>query len=90
MTVQGIISVIWPGIATLMTPAQMHMHLLVLFSAGMLAINTVGAPGTHGAGVAGTHGMGVRTPNAAVVAAATLGFAIELHIPNGMMFNIGT
>ena len=71
------------------TPAQMHMHLLVSFNAGMLAIKTVGAPGTHGAGVAGMHGMGVSTPNAAVVAVATVGLAMELHMPNGMMFIIG-
>ena len=35
-------------------------------------------------------GIGVSTPRAAAVAAATVGFAIELHIPNGMMFTIGT
>ena len=34
--------------------------------------------------------MGVSTPNAAAVAAATCGFAMEVHIPNGMMFIIGT
>jgi hypothetical protein len=49
----------------------------------------VGAPGTHGAGVAGTQGMGVSTPRAAVVAAATVGFEGEQHIPNGMIFTIG-
>jgi hypothetical protein len=55
----------------------------------MLPIRTVGAPGTHGAGVAGTHGMGVNTPRAAAVAAATVGFAGDEHIPNGMMFISG-
>jgi hypothetical protein len=66
------------------------MHLLVLSSAGMLAINTLGAPGTQGAGVTGMHGMGVSTPNAVAVAAATAGFVGVMHIPNGMMFTIGT
>jgi hypothetical protein len=31
----------------------------------------------------------VRTPNAAAVAAATAGFAIDMHTPNGMMLTIG-
>ena len=48
------------------------------------------APGTHGAEVAGMHGMGVNTPIAAAVAAATAGFAGDMHMPNGMMFAIGT
>jgi hypothetical protein len=34
--------------------------------------------------------MGVSTPKAAAVAAATCGFAMEVHIPKGMMFVIGT
>lgn len=55
----------------------------------MLAIMTVGAPGTQGAEVAGTQGIGVSTPSAAAVAAATVGLDGELHIPNGMMFTSG-
>ena len=50
----------------------------------------MGLPGAHGAVVTGVHGMGVRTPNAAAVAAATAGFAIELHIANGRIFTKGT
>jgi hypothetical protein len=50
----------------------------------------VGEPGAHGALVAGIQGIGVSAPMAAAVAAATIGFAMELHIPNGGMFNIGT
>lgn len=51
--------------------------------------------GIHGV-VTGMHGIGVRvnTPNAAAVAAAvaaaTVGFAREVHIPKDMMFIIGT
>jgi hypothetical protein len=60
------------------------------FSAGIFAICTVGDPGAHGALVAGMHGMGVNAPIAAAVAAATIGFASELHMPNGSTFSIGT
>jgi hypothetical protein len=50
---------------------------------------TVGEPGAQGAGMTGRHGPGVNTPSLAAVAAATAGFAIELHIPNGGMFAMG-
>jgi len=79
-----------PGLLKAITPPQLHMHLETLSSAGIFAISTVGAPGTQGAAVAGMQGMGVSTPSAAAVAAATVGLAGELHIPKGMMFNIGT
>ncbi len=55
----------------------------------MLAIRTVGEPGAHGAGITGMHGIGVNTPNAAAVADATVGFASDEHMPNGMMFTSG-
>jgi hypothetical protein len=45
-------------------------------------------PGVHGV-VTGTQGIGVSTPNAAAVAAATVGFARLVHMPNGAMFTIG-
>jgi hypothetical protein len=67
----------------------MHISFDELLRAGMLPINTVGEPGTHGAVVAGTQGIGVIAPRAAAVAAATIGLLIELHIPNGVMFAIG-
>jgi hypothetical protein len=73
-----------------MTPPQLHINLDELFKAGKLPTNTVGDPGTQGAAVAGIQGMGVKTPLAAAVAAATIGFANELHIPKGMTFAIGT
>ena len=37
----------------------------------------------------GMQGIGVSTPYAAAVAEATVGFAIDWHIPNGMMLVIG-
>ena len=49
----------------------------------------LGQPGAHGAAVAGTHGMGVSTPIAAAVAAATIGLAMDWHMPKGVMFTIG-
>ena len=73
----------------LITPPKLHMHLEILSSAGMLAISTVGAPGTHGDVVAGMQGMGVSAPIAAAVAAATAGLASDLHMPKGMMFVMG-
>jgi len=86
---QGISVVTCPGKVIDITPAHVHMHLLVSFRAGMFAIITVGDPGAHGAAVAGTHGTGVGTPRAADVAAITAGFVGALHIPNGGIFTTG-
>ena len=74
----------------MITPPQAHIHVEVLFNAGILAMRTVGDPGVHGATTTGMHGMGVKTPNAAAVAAATAGFAGLIHAPKGMMFTMGT
>jgi len=65
------------------------MHFEVLFSAGKLLISTVGEPGVQGATVTGMQGMGVSTPRAAVVAAATAGLAIDVHMPKGRMLAMG-
>ena len=72
-----------------MHPPQLHMHLQVLSIAGVLPIKIVGFPRIQGDVVTGIQGMGVNTPNAAVVAAATIGFASEVHITNGKIFTIG-
>jgi hypothetical protein len=61
----------------------------LLSSAGIPPINAVGTPGAHGAGKTGTLGIGVSTPSAAAVAAATVGFEGDEHIPNGGTFTIG-
>lgn len=53
-------------------------------------MSTVGTPGTQGAGNTGTQGIGVRTPSAAAVAAATVGFDGVVHMPKGSTFIIGT
>lgn len=68
----------------------MHMHVWVLSNAGMFPISNVGAPGIHGEVVAGIQGIGVKTPDAAVVAVATVGFDGVVHIPKGLMFTMGT
>jgi len=66
------------------------MSLEVFCRLGMLPNKTVGAPIIHGAGVTGIHGIGVRTPSAAAVAAATIGFDGLLHIANVGILSIGT
>jgi len=78
-----------PGRLIEMTPPHMHMSLELLLSAGMLPSNTVGAPGTQGAMVMGMQGMGTNTPSAAAVAAATMGLAIDWHMPKGMTLAMG-
>ena len=78
-----------PGVTNEITPAHMHISVEVLSRVGMLPSKTLGAPGTHGATVAGMHGIGVSTPMAAAVAAATIGLAGDIHIPNGMIFTMG-
>ncbi len=70
-----------PGLIICITPAQLHMTFDVLVRAGLPPIITVGLPGAQGAATTGEQGWGVSTPNAAEVAAATAGFAKELHIP---------
>jgi len=79
----------WPAKLILIEPAQQHSNLLSLLSAGILPINTVGAPANQGATVIGIQGMGVGTPKAAAVAAITIGFAILLHMPNGKILSNG-
>jgi hypothetical protein len=64
------------------------MHVDVLLSAGIPPIRHVGEPGTQGA-VTGMHGIGVSTPRAAAVAAATIGLAIDMHMPKGGILTMG-
>jgi hypothetical protein len=73
----------------LITPPHMHMHVEVLFNAGIPPSIIVADPGTHGAVVAGMQGMGVNTPKAAAVAEATVGFAMDMHIPKVGIFVMG-
>src|SRR5260370_16608912 len=72
-----------------MTPPQQHWQVETLSRAGMPPIITVAAPGFHGV-VTGTQGIGVKTPRAAAVADATVGLAMDMHMPKGGMFVMGT
>lgn len=86
----GTLTVVSPGALICITPPHIHISFELLFNAGKFAKSTVGEPGTQGAEMAGIHGIGVNTPSAAAVAEATVGFAIELHIPKGRIFTNGT
>ena len=77
------------GLFTEMTPPQAHMHFALLMSAGIFITFTCPG-GAQGAVITGTQGIGVSVPQAAAVAAATVGFASDWHMPKGMMFDIGT
>ena len=72
-----------------MQPPQLHISLQLTSAAGMAPSIVVVAPGIHGDVVTGTQGIGVRTPSAAAVAAATVGFAIDVQAPKGGMLAIG-
>ena len=72
-----------------MVPAQVQKALLSDMRIGIFASRTLGLVGVHGAGTTGTQGMGVNTPNAAAVALATAGLAIDWHIPNGRILTKG-
>ena len=86
----GIMCDVCPALVKEITPPHIHIKVDVLFRAGALQSNTVGAPTIHGAAaVAGMQGMGVKTPEAANVAAATTGLDGDWHMPNGRMFIIG-
>lgn len=77
------------GATIWITPPQLHINFELFCRAGWPPMSTVGEPGTHGAAVAGMHGIGVNTPSAAAVAAATIGFAGQLHMPNGKTLTMG-
>jgi hypothetical protein len=72
-----------------MTPPKAHWQVEPATRTGTPPASVCGAIGIHGAGTAGTHGIGVSTPSAAAVAAATVGFASDWHIPNGAMLAPG-
>jgi hypothetical protein len=85
----GTISLVVPAMLKVITPPQLQLQVELFCRAGMPRTVTVGEPGAQGAAVTGTQGIGVNTPSAAAVAAATVGLAIELHIPNGGMLAMG-
>ena len=68
-------------------PAYAHMPLQSEARQGLPPMRTLGLVGIHAPAGCGIQGCGVRTPKAAAVAAATCGFAMDEHIPNGGMFD---
>lgn len=78
-----------PGTRTWTTPPYAHMHIAPCASTGWPPTIVRGALGVHVPVVAGTQGMGVSTPSAAAVAAATCGFASDVHIANVGTFTRG-
>lgn len=74
----------------LIVPPKEHMHVLSSLSAGRPPSRIVLVPGAQGAATIGVHACGVRTPEAAAVAEATAGLAIELHMPKPLIFLYGT
>jgi len=88
MSSQGTLVVTCPGKPIWIMPPHAQVHIEVLLRAGMPPIITVGEPGVQGM-VTGIHGIGVSTPRAAAVAAATVGLAMDMHMPNGGMLTIG-
>lgn len=77
-----------PGKVIDMFPPYAHIHLQLSSKAGKLQIFSC-PPGDHGPVITGIQGIGVRTPIAAAVADATVGFAIERQTPKGFMLTIG-
>ena len=72
-----------------MQPPHAQKHLQLLINAGRCDTLTIGEPGAHGAAITGMHGIGVRTPHAAAVAEATVGFDIDWHMPKGRILLMG-
>ncbi len=66
-------------------PAHAHIHWQSCVNKGLPSINSALPDAIHD-DVCGTQGCGVSTPSAAAVAAATCGFARDVHIPKDGMF----
>ena len=56
--------------------------MLLFVNAAIPPTFTCELPGDQGAVITGTQGIGVSTPQAADVAEATVGLAIDWHMPN--------
>ena len=77
------ISFVCPGFTILITPPNAHIHIADKVTDGIFLNINFGLGGVHGATVIGVHGIGA--PNAA----ATAGFAGDVHIPKGNIFTKG-
>jgi hypothetical protein len=67
-----------------------QFNVASVFTKGLPPTSTVAENGIHAPTIIGVQGCGVKTPIAAAVAEETAGFAIELHMPNGVMLTLGT
>jgi hypothetical protein len=65
------------------------MHLLLSIKAGCFFTKTFVLPPSQGVMTLGMQGIFCNLPLAAAVAAATTGFAKDLHKPKGFMFTMG-
>jgi hypothetical protein len=74
----------------LIMPPHVHMQVLSLSRIGILESIILGFTGIQGDNVIGMQGIGVKTPKAAAVAAATIGFEGDEQVPKGRMFSMGT
>ena len=73
----------------LMEPPYEHISLQSCVRQGFPPIMMAGFVGIHVPAGTGVQGWGVRTPKAAVVAAATVGLASDVHRPKGPTFVMG-
>jgi hypothetical protein len=78
-----------PGMITVILPFHIHDTFPFLSKAGLPQTLTFEDAADHFPVTIGIHGIGVRTPKAATVAAATIGFAKDLHNKNGKIFKKG-
>ena len=84
-----------PGTVIFTEPPHMHIHISPPHTTDPVDKSACGLLEIQGDDIAGTHGIGVnvKTPNAAAVAAAvaaaTVGFAMVVHIPKDKTFIIG-
>lgn len=76
--------VVCPGFIIVITPPNAHIHIADKVTDGIPLNITLGFGGVHGDTIDGIQGIG------APKAAATLGLAGDVHIPNGKMFANGT
>jgi hypothetical protein len=85
----AVFTVACPALEIVITPPHMQLSVQTLVKAGIPPTITVAEPGDQGATVLGMQGIGVRTPEAAVVAEATVGLANELHMTKGITLTMG-
>lgn len=71
-------------------PPYAQIILELLFIIGPNFVITVGFAGSHVPTGTGMQGPGVKTPKAAAVKAAVIGFAKLLQTPNGIILRNGT